>query len=213
MNIEKALVPHMSLLSKVIPMTDLQLPGAGLPWYERGTLNFLFKTGAHLLSDRATLKIFRAESNELQRIAHDDESYDVFEKLLIPRVIGIEDSSRNWSVAMVLDHLCLTNAEMMVAVESLSQGIVPKGEVDIALYKPHPDVGIDVFDRFQAVNERYIETIESLLDASANLKRRPVFPHPWFGWLSPHQWHVLAAMHQRIHRRQVQKIVAMLGIT
>ena len=203
----------MSLLSKVVPMTDLQLPGAGLPWYERDTLNFLFKTGAHLLSDRATLNIFRAETSELLRIAYDDESFDVFEKLQIPRVIGIEDSSRNWSVAMVLDHLCLTNAEMIVAVDSLSKGIVPKGIVDIALYKPNPNVGIDVFDRFAAVNERYVNSIESLLEAGARLNRRPVFPHPWFGWLGPHQWHVLAAFHQRIHRRQVQKIVAMLGVT
>lgn len=203
----------MSLLSKVVPMTDLQLPGAGLPWYERDSLSFLLKTGACLLSDRATLNIFCNETNELLRIAHDDESYDVFEKLQIPRVIGIEDSSRNWSVAMVLDHLCLTNAEMTVAVESLSKGIVPKGEVDISLYKPNPDVGIDVFDRFASVNERYVEAIESLLDAGDNLNRRPAFLHPWFGWLGPHQWHVLAAFHQRIHRRQVQKIVAMLGIT
>ena len=194
-------------------MSELQPPGAGLPWYERGALNFAFKAAAYSYSDRAALKIFRRESNELLRIAYDDESYDVFQTLLIPRVIGIEDSSRNWSVAMVLDHLCLTNAEMMTAVKSLSKGIVPKGEVDIALYKPDRDVGIDVFERFEAVNREYIETIESLLAASGKLRRRPMFPHPWFGWLSPHQWHVLAALHQRIHRRQVQKIVAMLGIT
>ena len=92
----------------------------------------------------------------MTRIAEDDESYDVFQTLLIPRVIGIEDSSRNWSVAMVLEHLCLTNAEMTIAVDSLSRGIVPKGEVDIALYKPDPDVGMAVFDRFRDVNQRYI---------------------------------------------------------
>ena len=98
-------------------MTDLQPPGAGLPWYERDALNFLLKSGAFWLTDRAALKMFRKETIELLRIAYDDESYDVFQPLRIPRVLGIEDSSRNWSVAMVLDHLCLTNAEMMVAVE------------------------------------------------------------------------------------------------
>lgn len=194
-------------------MKDLQPPGTGLPIHERMMLNFMFKSGAAILSDKRALRLFERETNELIRIANDDDSYDVFAPLLIPRVIGIEDSSRKWSVAMVLDHLCLTISEMKVAVESLSQGIVPKGEVDIALYKPNPEVGIEIFDRFEQITQSYIESVNSLLRSHDRLATHPTFPHPWFGSLSSHQWHVLAAAHQAIHRRQAQKIVAMLGVT
>lgn len=194
-------------------MTDLQPPGNGLPAAERVFLSVGLKTASAFLSDRRALRIFQRESTELHRIAFDDESYDVFQTYLIPRVIGIEDSSRNWSVAMVLDHLCLVNREIKIAVESLARGIVPRGEIDIAMYKPDPDVGDPVFDRFQQSVTEYVETLERLLTASPRLRGHPTFPHPWFGELGAHQWHVLACLHQRIHRRQAQKIVAMLGIT
>ena len=194
-------------------MTDLQRPGAGLPKHEQVILNILFKTGTAFCSDARALRSFKRESATLMRITENDESYDVFEPLLIPRVIGIEDSSRNWSIAMILEHLCLTNTEMMIAAGSLSKGIVPKGEVDIALYKPDSDVGVDVFERFRETNRKYVELIESLLGSRKRLPSHPRFPHPWFGELNAHQWHCLAAAHQTIHRRQAQKIVAMLGVT
>ncbi len=159
------------------------------------------------------MKLFQSETEALIRIFDEDNGYDVFESLLIPRVMGIEDSSRRWSVAMVLEHLCLTNADIHKAVGSLSAGIVPRGEVDVALYKPDPEIGIDVRERLLSINAEYGLLIQSLLESAGRLRRKPMFRHPWFGYLSAHQWHVLAALHQRIHRRQAQKIVAMLGVT
>ncbi len=193
-------------------MNDLQRPDAGLPNFERAMLNFTFKTVTAFRSDAWALKKFQHEHAELNRLV-DDDSYDVFEPLLISRVIGVEDSSRNWSVAMVLDHLCKTNVEMLVAVESLNKGIVPHCEVDISLYKPDPDVGDDVFDRFNSINERYVSSLEQLFAKRKILLRHPTFLHPWFGELSAHQWHSLAAVHQWIHHRQATKTITMLGLT
>ncbi len=192
-------------------MNDLDRPGAGLPNFERAVLNFTFKTATAFRSDAWALKKFQQEHDELNRLV-DDDSYDAFEPLLISRVIGVEDSSRNWSVAMVLDHLCKTNAEMLVAVEALNKGVVPHGEIDISLYKPDPDVGHEVFDRFNAVHDRYVSSLERLFENRKSLLRHPTFAHPWFGELSAHQWHVLAAIHQWIHRRQANKIITMLGL-
>ncbi len=147
------------------------------------------------------------------RLFEDDESYDPFEPLLIPRVIGIEDSSRKWSVAMVLDHVCKVNREMALAVDSLSKGVVPHGEIDVALYKPDPDIGFEVVEQFEQVSQGYVGTVEKILNSRDRLPTQPTFPHPWFGPLNAHQWHYLAAAHMWIHRRQAQKIIAMLGIT
>lgn len=176
-------------------------------------LKFALNSLSVILSDRQSLKLFQGETEELIRIFDEDNGYDVFESLLIPRVVGIEDSSRRWSVAMVLEHLCLTNTDMHKAIASLSAGIVPRGEIDVALYKPDPEIGIDVRERLLSINAEYSRLIQTLLESAGRLRRKPRYRHPSFGDLSAHQWHVLAALHQRIHRRQAQKIVAMLGVT
>lgn len=193
---------------------DLQPPGAGLPALERAVLDVSFKTVTAFVTDKWSLKLFRREAKELLRLASgEDESYDVFRQLLIPRVIGIEDSSRNWSVMMVLEHLCMTNRDMLSAVKSLAEGVVPRGEIDIAFYKPSPDVGYEVLDRYRELSDEYCETVQRLVQSRGNLQTAARFKHPWFGSLNAHQWNCLATVHQRIHRRQMQKLIAMLGIT
>ncbi len=192
---------------------ELQPPGAGLPILERQILNLALKAGSTAVSDKQALKMFRRESNRLCRFAEGDESYDPFQQLVIPRVIGIEDSSRNWSVMMILDHLYQTNREMLIATKALHEGIVPRGEVDIALYKPSSDVDFRTLDQYRELNDEYCSTIERLIEAEGRLRMTARFRHPWFGLLNAHQWHCLAAFHQSIHRRQAQKIIAMLGVT
>ena len=192
---------------------QLQHPGAGLPSLERAVLNAVLKTGSVFLSEKRALQLFLREADELVRIADEDESYDVFQPVLIPRIVGIEDSSRNWSVMMVLEHLCLTNRDMLAAITDLTDGIVPRGEIDIALYKPSPDVGFDVLDRFREITFEYYRAIENLIENHVSLKTDSRYAHPWFGRLNAHQWHYLAGYHQRIHRKQAQKIIAMLGVT
>jgi hypothetical protein len=187
--------------------------GTGLPTLERNVLAIALKATAWFKSDRALLHSFKTETEALAEIFENDESYDVFHPLLIPRVVGIEDSSRHWSIAMILQHLCLVNMELTIAVEALNQGIVPRGEVDVSLYKPDADVGVNVLDQFRQVNAGYVSVVDQILSATGQLSRSPAYRHPWFGLLNAHQWHALVAMHQTVHRRQAQKIVAMLGVT
>jgi hypothetical protein len=42
------------------------------------------------------------------------------------------------------------------------------------------------------------------------LDRRVRHPHPWFGPMTAHDWHCLAAIHHRVHRRQLERIVGKL---
>lgn len=193
-------------------MNQLQPPGAGLPTIERHLLNGLFKTACMALSDKLILNSFSRESELLYQIAEHDNVYDVFYPLQIPRVIGIEDSSRKWSVMMVLEHLCLTNLDIMKAIEALTSGVVPRGEIAIEMYKPREDLDFTVLDRYREVNSRYISTVRTILDQKGRLSTKLRYPHPWFGLLNAHQWHCLAWIHQRVHRRQAKKIVAMLGV-
>ncbi len=190
-----------------------QPPGAGLPRLEQAFLSTTFKCATAVLSDRRAMALFNKETDRLLRFAKDDESYDISAPLLIPRVIGIEDSSRNWSVLMVLEHLCMVNSDILTAIGLLLNGESPEYVLATKDYKPSPDAGYDVIQKFEQVNSDYVGNVESLIQSRGSLRSSARYEHPWFGPLDAHQWHCLAAIHQRIHRRQTQKIVAMLGVT
>ena len=205
--------PKNCLMAQLNSMNQLQPPGAGLPGFENFILNGLFKTGSALMSDKRAVKIFEREAAELYRMVNEeDESYDIFQPLLIPRVIGIEDSSRNWSVMMILDHLNAVNLDFLKIVNALTSGIVPRGEIDVALYKPSRELDYDTIVQFNEINAQYVQTIEGLIEKHGNLRSIARYAHPWFGPLDAHQWHCLAGIHQRIHRRQATKLIAMLGV-
>lgn len=194
-------------------MNRLEPPGAGLPATERMILRAALGLGSIVVSDRFILNRFAQESDMLYQIADHDNSYDVFQKLLIPRVIGIEDSSRDWSILMILEHLCLANVDIMNAIVALSEGIVPRGEIAVEFYKPRENVDIDVLDRYLEINSRYVETVGQIVEQRGGLSGPLRYAHPWFGMLTAHQWHCLACVHQQVHRRQAKKLIAMLGVT
>lgn len=165
------------------------------------------KCGSAVLSDQRTLRIFLREADTILKIV-DDSDYDfASQEVLIPRYQGMEDSSRNWSLFMVLDHLCKVNREIQRTINVLRDGITPRGEIEIAWYKPDRGCGAEVIDEFRNVVWDY----ESAIRENVPLRGTPRFAHPWFGPLDAHDWHCLAAFHHRIHRKQARKIAAMLG--
>lgn len=190
-------------------MTTLQPPGNGLPAFERVVLGTALKIGSALMSDDRLLAMFAREASTILTIV-DEADYDrASQQVLIPRLSGIEDSSRNWSLFMVLDHLCQVNRDILRTIDRLKDGIVPGGEVNIASYKPDPDCGAEMVDRFR----------DDVWDFDGEIRQRlplrgtPRFDHPWFGPLDAHSWLSLAAVHQRIHRKQARKIITLLGQT
>ena len=187
---------------------ELDEPGAGLPGGERLLLGSMLKTSALFMSDRRVSNVFASESRRLINIANDLNIDQLSQQVLVPRLAGIEDSSRNWSVLMVLDHLCRVNRGIMETIELLNKDIEPNFEVDIADFKPDTDVDITIINRFEDLTASYIEQVQRLTP----LKSRTCFYHPWFGHLTNHQWHCLAAYHMRIHRKQAHKITTMQGL-
>jgi len=189
-------------------MTDLQPPGAGLPKIELAIAKGLFSLKSMLTSDERALAQFEHELKILLNIVNHSDLIAVDEQVLIGRVVGIEDSSRNWSVLMVLEHLCLVNSDILNVIDALKRGIVPRGELAIEFYKPDPEVDTDVIDRFKGNSYDFLE----VLRAHGRLATQLTYAHPWFGELDGHRWCVLAAMHMKIHRRQTQRIIARQGV-
>jgi hypothetical protein len=180
----------------------LQPAGAGLPFFEIMLLRPAFKLKCFASSQEAASKEFRSEADKILQIVQETEAEKRAIPFLIKRVTGIEDSSRNWSIYMVLDHLRIVDDGVARFVEILTNGGAVERKTRIQDIKPDRHAGTETIERFTDAVQRYERTISRL----GKLGRSARHAHPWFGPLNAHEWHCLAGVHQGIHRQQIERI-------
>jgi hypothetical protein len=115
----------------------------------------------------------------------------------------LEDSSRNWSVWMTLDHLRIIHEGQVRIISKLSQGIVPEGKASTAAVKPSPQASGAVIAEYERSCDKFLGLVASLPDLKTKLR----YAHPWFGPLDAAGWHALTAGHMSIHRIQIERIL------
>ena len=180
----------------------------GIPGGEQAFLNFVFRCGSVITSDRKAARSYKSEATDLLKLFDDLDFTLASNRVRIPRMMGIEESSRHWSVLMVFHHLNQVNGRIIEIIRELHRDLEPQDQVSLADFKPDPNCDVSVISDFEVINLQF----DKLIDELAPLKRRTSYPHPWFGYLTAHHWACLAAVHMRIHRRQAKKIVAMQGL-
>lgn len=195
----------MSSRTTTSPM--LESPGAGLPAFELTWLRLLFRLACRLISKSLGLRWFHFETRKILALANRVSAAQGSVPVLIKRIAGIEDSSRYWSVFMVLDHLRIVDEGITLIVTTLTGNRLFPQEVRIQDVKPNPASGHETIDRFLKTADGYESTVISLGTLGQTLRH----PHPWFGPMTAHDWHCLAAIHHWVHRRQLERIVGMLG--
>jgi hypothetical protein len=185
------------------PAAELQPPGAGLPlaelWLSRLGLAIIHRTTSRAQAS----DWFRTEADRILRLARSVDQELAARPVLIPRVWGIEDSSRNWSVFMTLEHLTIVNQVIADIIEHLAARQAYDRDISTADVKPTTGQDQKLIGRFAGSIDDYLARIERLENLHTQARHR----HPWFGPLNAHAWHVLAAAHQRIHRRQIERIL------
>ncbi len=189
-------------------MDDPAFPAQGLPQSEKFVLNLLLKIGSAFRSDSSIANSFQQSARTILSVVDTQDVGVLSQSYSIPRLQGIEESSRHWSVLMVLDHLTNVNLAIVDTVRALRSGNQPFATIKIADYKPNPDADVETIARFRETSNRYLSFAKSHRPLRTHLTAR----HPWFGELDGHQWHALAAAHQKIHLRQIYKILAMIGV-
>lgn len=185
----------------------LAAPGAGLPGYELRIVRALFALRAWTHGRRRIVALFRHERALIAELVRSCPAGRLGERVLIPRPRGLEDSSRHWSVLMTLEHLRIVNLACASIIRELSEGRVPGGKASTADVKPSPDVTESVLATYEASCDEVLAAVASAKDLDATAR----FPHPWFGPMSARRWHVLAAVHLGLHRRQLVAILDGLG--
>ncbi len=188
----------------------LAKPGAGLPFIEGFMARFWVMPTMPWKKTWDEIEVwFDKESKKIAELVLALSEEQMTQKVLIPRLTGLEDSSRFWSAAETLEHLVIVSQGMSHIVVSLSSEQDPGIEVDIAKVKPPGSFsGKQAADLFlKAMSEQKMLYAEKLKDKQA---RRTHF-HPWFGQISIHQWHWLRSSHHLIHRKQLEQIILRLN--
>jgi len=180
----------------------------GVPAHERFWLGGSLKFAASFASPMRAVQSIESLGRKLIDVVEHAGSEDAFETTNVPRLIGIDCRSTNWSVVMVIEHLAVFNADVLKIIRSLQREVEPRGVIEMSDYDPAGDGDWEAIDIFrQSVNE-----LSWLISGDAPITSGAMFRHPWYGRLTAHQWLCCVALHQGAHLRHVRKIVAILGV-
>jgi hypothetical protein len=168
----------------------------------------------HLLEREGRALIARADRFDRKRLER---------RVLVAPMIGLEDSSRYWSYAMVLEHLAIIGRATEEVIVRLARRELPERSVRTAELKPSPACeapsAVAAYSAFlTAFSQRMATVVPPRAEAPAeriairprrpaSLASRAEFPHPWFGPLDAFEWVCFLPMHQRIHVRQADRIL------
>lgn len=186
--------------------TLLAPPGAGLPALELLVSRLGFRVLRTTLSRRRSQDWLCYETNRVLAVARDLPVEQLTRQVLIPRIAGLEDSSRNWSVAMVLQHLAIVDAGIGEILGALSEDKAFGRETRVADVKPASAAGQEQLARLEQALAAYLKQVAAIKDL--HTVRRHA--HPWVGPMNGHGWHTFAALHTMVHRRQLETIVRRL---
>jgi len=158
--------------------------------------------------DRAT-DLMDRQANRLAGLAAGQGEERLTRRVLTRPQIGLEDSSRRHSYAMVLEHLTIVGERVASIVVDLANGIGPTEALRTADLKP---LGRMTADRsmaeYRAMLERFRHRVtHDARDRASSLR----FEHPWFGPLDAYRWLCFAPFHQAIHLKQARRILRGLG--
>lgn len=185
------------------PTPKLATPGAGLPRLELFILKGLFKTRLALGSPSSFNRQFAAEREKIRLLISGLSESEGGRQTLIRRPVGLEDSSRYWSVWMTLEHLRIMHKAIAGLARSLTAGVVPPGVASTAALKPQEGITSAIVLKYEASCDTVLKT----LNVSGTEISPFQFAHPWFGPLTVRGWHAMAALHLGIHRRQIERIL------
>jgi hypothetical protein len=184
-------------------------PGAGVPIWQRLAGRYLLLPGycARLTWDGVP-DLMDQQGHDLVALANDRVDRSLCRPVLIPPQIGLEDSSRNYSYAMVLEHLTIIGHAITRIVVDLSRSMRPPGVVRTADLKPHGKQS--AADARRAYRDMLADFRRRTLEEAGDRDSRVRYAHPWFGPLTAFQWICFAPFHQTIHLRQARRIVSRL---
>lgn len=182
----------------------LSRPGAGLPLPQLLLSRLVLAVASAVDSRESVLRRFNAESAPIRKLVEALDDAIGARPVLVPRLLGLEDSSRFWSPFMVVEHLVIVDTNMLRIMTDLVAGRLHPDPARIEDFKPRPSAGRSSLAAF----DKLVEQFNAQVPHWPGLRTRCRHGHPWFGPLDAHRWLSLAGLHHGIHRRQLAQILA-----
>lgn len=183
---------------------ELAPPGAGLPRPEAFLIRkLIFPFLRFRLNKERSLKLFEDSGNAISLLITNLDEETFTQPTLIRRLSGLEDSSRNWSVELTLEHIQVVTASLIYIIKKLEANQPLDLPVRTEDVKPTGGLGLDRIRSFQT---HLAKTPQKL--SKIEFSSKATHHHPWFGDLESLDWLRLIAFHQDLHRKQIQLILA-----
>ena len=187
---------------------ELGVSGGGISSFKVLLAKYLlFPLLNKFLSWEKAWDIFDKEGQKIIELSKSIDKDKLFERVLVPKLFGLEDNSRYYSVAMTLEHLHMVGSALQVRIPILSRGEKIKKYVKIEDVKPYKDIDKNIIYNFNEFLMIYRKKLEKNTE---NIDIDNTSLHPWFGEFNPKQWSVLAMVHQIVHRRQIEAILKII---
>lgn len=183
---------------------QLEKPGAGLPFFDSLFVRYYIGPFQSRRADKSqNLRLFKMVGARILKEADGVPAHQRDRKVLVPKMRGIEDSSRFWSVNDTIEHMLITGVGMRMLVMNLASGKATDWVVRIEDFKPKGKYkGGDARPDFMAFVEETVRLLEPMRIEDDGLTHK----HPWMGQFNALQWCWLLAGHNGIHLAQLQAI-------
>ena len=126
------------------------------------------------------------------------------QRALIDHHLGIEDDTRDWSIAMVIEHLIIVGSGIIEVIKTLGREEPVAMNIRIEDVKPHS--GAHTLAELQSLLDTYHQTYTSPKKNSLMTKALP-----WFIEFNNQEWNTFLAIHTWVHRRQIKAILNKLS--
>ncbi|HVU18550.1 MAG TPA: hypothetical protein VHD32_16730 [Candidatus Didemnitutus sp.] len=187
------------------PEPRLAAPGAGLPQPELFIARLIFRLRAWQSSPEAAAATIAREQECIRALVNRHRATGAGQRALIPRLRGMEDSSRYWSLFMTVAHVAIVNRGIQATLDELLAGRTPGRVASTAAVKPPAGAGPSSIAELD-------QSCRDLLGLKKDIHRtRQRYAHPWFGPLDARDWYFLAGFHMALHRVQMERIEAGLA--
>ena len=183
----------------------LDKPGAGIPWYEEKFIRYLVVPILPLVFNwESSLSFLQKQIQEIVMLIEDLDEESMQKQVLVSRLFALEDSSRFWSINMVVEHLVTVNRGTYEIVDLLNQEKTVERELGTEKVKPYHNTNhtknLIVFEK------AYSRMIKKNKNRVSNMTKE----HPWFGSFNNYAWHAFIGFHNKLHKRQIQKILELI---
>lgn len=184
---------------------QLQAPGAGLPWIQRVFLKtYLGPFKSRFSNWEENEQRFVSNCQRIQNLLLDVPANQLEIKTLIQPMGGLEDSSRNWSIAETLEHITLVSWGMCEIIQKLCHSDNQLRVVKIEEVKPKGQIsGPETVKNFTQMQNQLLPTLYKNM---GDRRSKASHHHPWFGPFTAHQWFWILGIHVGIHSKQIHLI-------